>query len=209
MQRPRPKEIIVAFDDGSKAAAPFESLPDSLQFEIMRQPFASKPSPNPEEERFVLLEWDDGWKEVIQVDGACTEINRYYVISRLEDIGRLSLKMENGYPELIEVVRKPLNLKKITFMGAFELTLGKSVREGHKTDHFFAFAKKGKDFSEIIASFKKVVEEEGIDLKDLRSQEPAALLEQYEKIRRKMNIKAGLRQQDVLDFITYLAKNVC
>jgi len=209
MSRPRPQEIIVEFNDGSRAAASFESLPTSLQFEILRQPFASKPNPDPEKERFVLLEWNDGWKEVIQVDAACTEINRYYVISRVEDIGRLSLNMENGYPELIEVVRKPLNLKEITFMDAFELTLERSVREGRKTDHFFSLTKKGEGFSETIATFKKVVKEEDIDLKDLRSQEPAALSEQYEKIRRKMDIKAGLRQQDVLDFIAYLVKNVC
>jgi hypothetical protein len=209
MSRIKPLKIIVEFDDGSRAEAPFGGLPTLLQFEIMRQPFASKPNPEPEKEGFVLLEWDDGWKEVIQVDTACKEINRYYVISRTEHVGRLSLNRQKGYPELIEIMRKPLNLKKITFMDTFHLTLKRSDREGQKTDHFFALAKEGKAYSEVMDTFKRAVEEEGIDLQVLRSQEPAVRLEQYEKIRRKMGIQAGLRQQDVLDFIAYLVRTVC
>ena len=72
MSQLKPRRIIVEFDDGSKTEVPFEALPTPLQSEIMRQPFASKLNPEPEKERFVLLEWDDGWKEVFQVDAACT-----------------------------------------------------------------------------------------------------------------------------------------
>jgi hypothetical protein len=208
MPRPRPQEITVKFDDGSMAIAPFESLPDSLQFEIMRQAFVSKASPNPEDERYLLLEWDDGWREVIQVDAACTEINRYYVISRMEHVGRLSLNKQDGYPELIEVVRKPLDLKRITFTDTFELTLERSDREGQKTDHFFSLAKRGKGFSEIIMAFKEVAKKEGIELKELSSKEPSEISKQCEKIRRKMGLKAGWRHQDVLDFIVHLVKSV-
>jgi hypothetical protein len=208
MPRPRPQEITVKFDDGSTAIAPFESLPDSLQFEIERQPFARTPSPNPEKEKFVLFEWDDGWREVVQVDAACTEINRYYVISRMEHVGRLSINKQDGYPELIEVMRRPHDLKRIAFMDMFELTLERSEREGQKTDHFFSLTKKGKGFSEIMKVFKEVVKKEGIDLKELSSKEPSEISKQCEKIRRKMGLKAGLRQQDVFDFIAYLVKLV-
>jgi hypothetical protein len=91
--------------------------------ELLRQPFASQPSKTPEQEKYVILEWDDGWREVIQVSAACADINRYYVISRPEDVGRLSLNKEDGYPELIEIVRKPLDLKRITFLNTFQLSL--------------------------------------------------------------------------------------
>jgi hypothetical protein len=208
MPRPRPLEITVKFDDGSMAIAPFESLPDSLQFEIMRQPFSCKASPNPEEEKFVLLEWDDGWREVIEVDPDCTDINRFYVISRVEHVGRLSINKQNGYPELIEVVRRPLDLKRIAFKDTLELTLERSDREGRKTDHFFSLAKKGKGFSDIMTVFKEVVNKEGIDLKGLSSREPSEVSKLCEKIGRKMGLKAGWRQQDVLDFIAYLVKSV-
>jgi hypothetical protein len=206
MPRPRPQEITVKFDDGSMAIAPFESLPDLLQFEIMRQPFVSKPSLNPEDERYLLLEWDDGWREVIEVDPDCTDINRFYVISRVEHVGRLSINKQDGYPELIEVVRRPLDLKRIAFKDTFELTLERSDREGHKTDHFFSLTKQGKDLSGIMAVFKEVVNKEGIDLKELSSKEPSEISKQCEKIGRKMGLRAGWRQQDVSDFIAYLVK---
>jgi hypothetical protein len=40
----------------------------------------------------------------------------------------------------------------------------------------------------------------------LNSMEAAQLQDSYERIRRRMDIKAGQRQQDVYDFIAYLAK---
>jgi hypothetical protein len=161
--------------------------------ELLRQPFASQPSKTPEQEKYVILEWDDGWREVIQVSAACADINRYYVISRPEDVGRLSLNKEDGYPELIEIVRKPLDLKRITFLNTFQLSLERSDKEGKKIDHFFALSKAGDAISEEMEAFKK-------------SQDPDQLREVYEKIRRKMGIKAAQRQQDVYDFIAYLTK---
>jgi hypothetical protein len=56
-----------------------------------------------------------------------------------------------------------------------------------------------------MSRFKEVVKEEGLDVKELRSGDPGQLREQYETIRRKMGIKASQRQQDVHDFIAYLA----
>jgi len=207
MSRPKPQKIVVEFDDGSKTEASFDTLPSQFQFELLRQPFASQPSQNPEQEKFVLLEWDDGWKEVIEVDAKCIELNRYYVISRSEDVGRLSVNKQDGYPELIEIMRKPLDLKKITFLDTFQLTLERSDREGKKTDHFFTLTKECNAVTEETKAFKKIMAEEGIELQDLRSQNPTQLKEQHEKIRRQMGLKAAQRQQDVFDFIAYLARS--
>jgi hypothetical protein len=135
MSRPKPVTVHIDFDDDSTCSASFDSLPADLQFDILRQPFASKPSSNPEKERFVLLEWEDGWREVIGVDAACTDINRYYVISRPEDVGRLSLNKGGDYPELIEIIRKPLDLKRIAFTETFHLAPDTSTREGKKVDY--------------------------------------------------------------------------
>jgi hypothetical protein len=205
MPRCKPQKVVI--DDGSKMEASFDALPYQLQFELLRQPFASQPSQDPKQEKYVLLEWDDGWREVIEVDADCSEINRYYVISRTEDVGRLSLHKKDDYPELIEVVRKPRGLKRITFLDTFQLTLERSNREGKKTDHFFALSKAGDALSEEIEAFKKALkEEEGLELKELNSQDPDQQRIACERVRRKMGIKAAHRQQDVYDFIAYLAK---
>ena len=206
MSRSRPQKVVVEFDDGSKAEASFDTLPSQLQMELLRQPFASLPSQNPEQEKFVLLEWDDGWKEVLEVDARCTHINRYYVINRPEDVGRLSLNRQDGYPELIEIARKPLDLKKITFLDTFQLTLERSEREGKKTDHFFGLSKNGNALSDEINAFKKAAADSGVVLKEMGAQELNQLREKYEMIRRKMGLNAARRQQDLFDFIAYMAK---
>jgi len=206
MPRSKPKYLTIEFDDGSKVSSDFESLPFQFQHEILRQEFTGRPSLKPDDEKFVLLEWDDGWKEITLVDEKCTDINRYYVISRPEDVGRLSLNKDDGYPELIEITRKPLHLKKITFLDTFELTPDKSNREGDKIDHFYALKKEGDSFFEIVEDFKKVVEEEGIDLSELGSRDPTELQDKYEKIRQKIGLNASLRQYDVYDFLGYLSR---
>jgi hypothetical protein len=206
MPRPRPEKITVEFDDGSKSAVSFDDLPVPLQFEIERQPVFTKPSSKPEEERFVLLEWEDGWKEVIQVDEGCTDVNRYYIISRPEDVGRLSLNKKDGYPQLIQIIRRPTSVKQITFLDTFQLNPDKSTREGKKTEHFFSLTKKGDALSELVKDFKNAVAEKGLDIQELRSQDPDQLWEPFEAIRRDMGIQAGQRQQDVYDFLAYLTK---
>lgn len=206
MHRSKPQKVVIEFDDGSKTEASFDALPSQLKFELLRHPFASQPSPDPEQEKYVLLEWDNGWREVIEVDADCTEINRYYVISRPEDVGRLSLNKEHDYPELIEIVRKPMDLKKITFLDTFQLSLERSHREGKKIDHFFTLAKEGDAVREEVEAFKKAVADEGLDLQTLRSQDPDQQRELYERIRRRMGLKAAQRQQDVYDFIAYLGR---
>jgi hypothetical protein len=206
MPRCKPQKVVIEFDDGSKRETSFDALPSQLKSELLRQPFASQPSANPEQEKFVLLEWDDGWREVIAVDAECAEINRYYVISRPEEVGRLSLNKKDDYPELIEIVRKPRDLNRITFVDTFQLSLERSDREGKKIDHFFKLSKAGDAISEEMETFKRAADEEGADLKQLKSRDPDQQREGYERIRRKMGLKAAQRQQDVYDFIAYLAK---
>jgi hypothetical protein len=205
MSPAHPKTISLEFNDGTNASVPFDSLPDTLQDEILCQPFASRPISNPKDVKFALLEWDDGWKEVIEVDPTCRDINRYYVISRSEDRGRLSLNKKDGYPELIEINRKPKNIERITFVDTFRLRLNRSTREGKKIDHFYTLSKETDTVSKMLKAFKTTLQEDGIDRQQLLSIDPALQKEQLDNIRKKMGIMAGRRQQDVFDFIRYLA----
>ena len=155
----------------------------------------------------MLLEWDDGCKEVIEVDRRCTGINRYYVISRPEDTGRLSLHKEDGYPELLEIVRKPLDLKRLTFVDTFRLGPARSEREGKKTDHFFPLTKDAAGLSGLVHALKGALAEEGLGIKDLETQDPAEPGGVVERMGRKLGVRAGQRQQDLLDFFVHLVKN--
>jgi hypothetical protein len=204
MSRPVPKKMVLEYEDGSRTSAPFQELPETLQREILRQPCFSTHRPYPEKEKYVLIEWDDGWKEVIQVDECLTEINRYYVITRPEEVGRLSLKSSGEYPELLEIIRKPMNLKKITFSGTHEITLDKSIREGKKTDHLFACNRKGDSLSKLKESLRKALEDEGVSLEALKSKDQNQLRDLFGRMKRTLDIKAGVREQDVFDFLAFL-----
>lgn len=143
MAATRPESLTITYPGGASATIPFDDLPATLRNEILRQPFAATPGPDPAAESYVLLEWEDGWKEVVQVDAGCTGIRRYYVISRTEEVGRLSMEHESGYPVLLEVERRPGGLSRVTFGETFTLSPERSAREGKKTDTWYSLAKSG------------------------------------------------------------------
>jgi hypothetical protein len=211
MSTAKPQKIVIEFGGGAKVESSFDALPQPLQAELLRQPFATSPSPAPEKEKFLLLEWQDGWKEVTEVDPTCKGVSRYTVITRPEDVGRLAIHKEDGFPELVEVTRRPLMLKSISVLDTSVETvqpkLEKSVREGKKIDHFHKLNKDGDARAEQVDALRKAAAAEGIDLTQLKSAKPGDSKDQYEKLRKKMGIRAGHRQQDVWDFIAYLAKN--
>jgi hypothetical protein len=57
-----------------------------------------------------------------------------------------------------------------------------------------------------MADFKRAAAEEDLDIQELRSEYSDELQDHFERIRQRMGLKAGQRQQDVYDFIAYLAK---
>ena len=210
MPKATPQKVVIEFAGGAKVESSFDALPHPLQVELLRQPFASAPSPAPEKEKFLLLEWEDGSKEVSELDPTCKGVSRYTVITRPEAVGRLAIHREDGFPELVEVVRRPLTLTRISILDTavetVQPTLDKSVREGKKIDHFHKLNKDGDARAEQVEALKKAATAEGIDLKQLKAGSPGAN-DQLEKLRKKMGIRASSRQQDVWDFIAYLAKH--
>lgn len=206
MPNGKPLALVIEFEDASKTSVSFEALPYHLQCELLRQPFASRPLPDNVGDKFVLMEWEDGWKEVVRVDRPCSSIGRYYVISRPEEVGRLSLKGGDSYPELIEVTRRPSSISRITFLDTFHLTPGSSHREGKKTDCFFELTKADSAVDAAVQDLKRALEEEGIESRDLHAVDWSRQKEQYERIRRRMGIVAAFRQQDAYDFIAHLIK---
>jgi len=207
MPRPKAKKIIFQFDDGTQTESAFKDLTAQSQRELLKQPVLFDFSPDGDSKKFLLLEWKDGWKEVMAVDAGCTEINRYYVITRPEDVGRLSLNRSDGYPELIEIGRDPLNLQQIGFVENYEIALKQSDREGKKVDHFFSLKMNGDLLSTAAEGFRKALNEEGIEMKTLSMDTFKQRPDIYPKIARRMGIRAIERQQDVLDFMDYLALN--
>ena len=207
MTDPQPTKIIIEYDDGTKTAVSYESLTDSLRFELLRQPALARLSLNPENEKYIILSWEDGWREVAAVNRDCLDINRYYVISRPEDVGRLSINKKDGYPELVEIGRRPLNLSSVTLTETMAVTPEKSTREGKKTDHFFKMKPDGDVLAELKQKLKDLFREKNIT-GEPESWTEAEKVQRYEEIRRKLGLRAAFRQQDALNFIAFLIKSV-
>ena len=202
-----PKVLTLTFDNGSKAEIAFDALPVTVQAELMRQPFASTKSPAPQEEKYLVVEWKDGWREVFEVSHACTGVNRYYVITRPENCGRLSLKKEDGYPELIEINRDALNLHRISFAETLNVNPGKSDREGTKTDHYFTLEKGADLLADLKAALGPALSEEGVSAKTLFDSDGANAVDLCMRLADRLNLRPGRRQQDIQDFLVYLASD--
>lgn len=202
--KPLPKTLTLTFDNGSRAEIGFEGLPVTLQAELLRQPFASLGSPAPEKEKYLVLEWKDGWREVFEVSRECTGVNRYYVIARPENYGRVSLKKEDGYPELLEVERDALNLQRLAFGETLNLNPAHSNREGKKTEQHFTL-EKGQDLlGELKTALLRALDEEGVTVQSLRDGEEAAAVDLCTRLAGRLNLRAGRRQQDLRDFLVCL-----
>ena len=203
----QPTKIVLEYSDGTSRESPFAELPGTLQSDLLRQRFLLDPATAATggTGEFVLAEWKDGWKEVYEVDSGYTGINRYYGLSRVEEVGRLSLTAAEGYPELLELTRRPNQVVRIAFGRSFSLEKGAEKREGKKTEQFYTLAAAGDAFAAEAAALRALAADEGIDLAaglKLRGDE---LLGWLDRLRRKLGLVAGRRQQDVLDFVGYLA----
>ncbi|MCG9969160.1 hypothetical protein L9W92_14105 [Pelotomaculum terephthalicicum JT] len=108
------QKVVVQYDDGLEQEIPVSNLPEKMLSELAAIGF-EKNGTEGDSRRYLLLEWKDGWKEVVRVPGDVTELIRYFVIRRPEDKGRLVVeRKDSDYPELVEIIRKPKELKRVT-----------------------------------------------------------------------------------------------
>lgn len=197
-----PQALCLRYSDGSQVEVPFADLPLSLQADLMRQPPFCGPSPDPGSDKYVVVEWEDGWKEVVRVDPSCTAFKRYYVISRTEEVGRLSLETTGDYPQLLQLDRRPMGVCRVIFGEPYAVTLRSSEREGKKTDHWFALEPDPAAPGGLRRALLAAAEAEGVSLADLRAggateaQRAAA-----RAVAARIGLVAGGRQQDLYDFM--------
>lgn len=108
------QKVVIQYDDGLEQEIPLGNLSEKTLSELAVIG-SEQNGTDGNARRYLLLEWNDGWKEVVKVPGDVTELLRYYVIRRPEDTGRLLIeRKESDYPELVEIIRKPKELKRVT-----------------------------------------------------------------------------------------------
>lgn len=133
-----PKRVVVEYEDGTRRETPFASLGGQARLELAALGLGGGPSAG----GYLLLEWKDGWKEVVAADEGAQELLRYYTVERMEQVGRLAIERAGANPQLVLIERLPSFVERITFVNSskcVEYTLAEraTVKEGGKVEHIF------------------------------------------------------------------------
>lgn len=111
------KTVKIELVDGSEIDISINNLPEKTLSELVNHALNVQLSEDGNSRKHVLLEWKDGWKEVITVPGDAVDLVRYYVIKRPEEVGRLVIeRKDSDYPELIGISRKPREITRVSLI---------------------------------------------------------------------------------------------
>jgi len=109
----RPVKIKVEYEDGTSRESSLDELSPNTKRELGCLGILPSIS---EDDRYVVVEWKDGWKEVYRAPSNTIDLRKYYVIERKEAFGRLYLERDKDYPELIQILRKPNEVKRVSLL---------------------------------------------------------------------------------------------
>ncbi len=158
------------------------------------------------EKKYVLVKWKDGWQEVIGVEGDTVDINKYFVIERVEYYGRLVFDRPKGeYPGLVVLDRAPLELEKVALVGGDGDRVLKQTttsKEGTRLEYYYELDKGPGDFyAEVVNSVKKALADAGISAKELLARAEPEKSREIGKIARAAHVLGGKSQADLVSFM--------
>lgn len=161
------------------------------------------------DKKYVLMKWKDGWHEVIGVDPDAVDFKRYYVIERIEHVGRLVINRPDGeYPGLIIIDRAPMEIEKMMMIdGNDERHLKKisTYQEGSRLEYQYDLLKSEGNFIEEIKNrIQAVLSKKGISAREILSKPDSEKKKEIESIGKAVNIVGGKKQEDMVEFIQLL-----
>ncbi|SEM11365.1 hypothetical protein SAMN04489760_104119 [Syntrophus gentianae] len=211
------KRIIVEYGDGVRREADFEKLSKQGQVELSVLGLCEAPLPETGK-KYALFRWKDGWNEVLAVNEKAKEVLRFYSIERMEDIGRFSLEIEGGNPDLYIVKRNPDQVKEILLVGSENNTQSyvmeekATIREGGKVEHFYYDKTKpnfkredasaaSESYDAIVNAVEGELKKAGLDASELLAKDEDERAKTYKALSRALSLYGMQSQQDVYGFI--------
>ncbi|MFC1900666.1 hypothetical protein ACFLYN_03635 [Chloroflexota bacterium] len=110
------KSLLLVYEDGTEKRLDISEIDTSVQSALTASGLSAAPSEILRAKNYLIIEWKDGWQEVIAINSEVAELLRYYVIRRIEDKGRLVLNTGNDYPELLIVERTPMDISHLSIV---------------------------------------------------------------------------------------------
>ncbi len=205
---------MVEYEDGSTKAIEFSQLSPSTCLELSEKGLCPPPAEKSEPLRnYCLLQWKNGWQEVIGIDKNPLELLRYYILERVEEVGRLALEVKGEYPVLFTIERLPKELQRIMILGKEEskgYSLEPKIKkeEGDKIEHvefdkaerhFQSEQDQGAEtwYGELVNSLKAELEKRGLTAEKILTREPAQRINEYKELAKRLTIRAMGKQEDV------------
>lgn len=220
-----PKRLIIEYEDGSMKGIEFCQLSRLSWLELSKLGLCAPPSAMPLPSKYyLLLRWKDGWQEVIGVDKGSVELLRYYVIERIEEVGRMALEVEGDYPVLLLIRRMPKELESLITIGSgaskvFGLKPKLRREEGGKVEHV-EYDKAERHFQHelektaqgrvkaIRDTLQREFNKSGLTAEELLAMDRAPRVEEYRKLAKALGIRATEKQEDVHGFIQLMTETL-
>jgi hypothetical protein len=223
-----PERLIVSYDDGSSKEIDFGRLGNEMEYELARLGLCPPPPGLGSRKHYFLLQWKDGWQEVIGSDRDVAELLRYFVIRRIEDRGRLSFEVGADHPELFIIRRTPMDLKRLLIVGdgsvkSYSLTSEVERWEGifdgggkleyvkyDKTEDQFPgeMSDAPESLDETMDSIKDELDKRGLSPQEVLGMDQSRRIEEYKEIAQGTGIRGHQRQADVYGFIELLVRRL-
>jgi hypothetical protein len=165
------------------------------------------------DKKYVLIQWKDGWQEVIGVEGDTVDVNKYFVIERLEQYGRLVFDRPKGeYPGLVVLERAPLELEKVALVGVGTERVMKQTstyREGTRLEYTYELEKGPGDFyAEVVNSLKKTLADRGMAAQELLAKAEPGRSTEIAGIAKAARILGGKSQADLIGFMEEVLRKI-
>lgn len=155
--------------------------------------------------RYVLMEWEDGWREVTPVDDDAVAVRKYFVIERVEYFGRLVVDRPGGeVPALVITDRKPLEVKKVALVGSSAIGLQKSseYREGGRVEHNYELVESEDDVAGALATeLSEALLRRGVRPADVLASSIEERSEIIGGVAAELRLVASKSQNDLIDFV--------
>lgn len=220
-----PKRFIVEYEDGSTKGIEFNQLSNPFQLELSHKGLCPPPSEMLEPSKhYLLLLWKSGWQEVMSVEKTPVELLRYYVLERVEEVGRLALEVKGDYPILFTIKRLPKELDRLMLLGSehpkvYRLEPKIKREEGDKIEHI-EFDKAERHFQpeldkeaeagfrDIADALKKELEKKGFTPQRILDLNQTKRIKEYKDLIKVLNLRATEKQKDVYGFIQWMIENL-
>jgi hypothetical protein len=222
-----PRRLVVEYEDGSTKGVDISRVGDKCRSALVELGLCPPAGFVAASKNYVVLQWA-GWQEVLGLDAEKVELLRYYIIRRIEDLGRLSFQSDDEIPELFTVRRRPRELKGILVAGpegmrAYDFSSETERWEGiFETGGKIEYVKYDKadrtrqdglgEETQGASSFRTAIGNELARLcmnpNEVLAQDEGKRIEVYGQIAKGMGLRGGERQADVYGLIELLVKQL-